>query len=50
VINGKILFEDFISSSVIDLEFPAALGRNTLNITLLNRSCRPIKMILIPAE
>ena len=50
VINGKILFEDFISSSVIDLEFPAALGRNTLNITPLNRFCRPIKMILIPAE
>jgi len=48
--NGKVLKEEFLPAGVVETDFPAVLGRNSLQITPVNRICQPLRMSLIPVE
>ncbi|MHB8054915.1 MAG: hypothetical protein ACYDH3_06665 [Candidatus Aminicenantales bacterium] len=50
VFNGKLIGEDFVKSEAFEVVLPAALGRNALEITPLNRDCRPVRITLVPEE
>ena len=47
VFNGRVVWEDFISASSLDVDLPAVLGANRLRLTAVNRVSRPARMILV---
>jgi tetratricopeptide (TPR) repeat protein len=48
VFNGRLIWEDFIKSESFEVSLPAVLGRNTLEVTPINRDCRPVRLTLVP--
>lgn len=50
VFNGRILGEPFVDAGGLAVTLPAALGRNLLDITPLNRDCLPVRVSLVPEE
>ena len=49
-VNGKILIEEFMPSAVLEIDFPAVIGRNLLEITPINQICQPVRITLVPVE
>jgi len=50
VFNGRLWSEEFIEAASFEVSLPAKLGHNVLEITPLNRPCRPIRITIVHEE
>jgi hypothetical protein len=50
VFNGRIVFEDYLKSVSMDVDLPAVLGENRLEIIAVNRPVKLVRMELITEE
>jgi hypothetical protein len=48
--NGRIVSEDYLKSASVDVDLPAVLGENRLEIIAVNRSVQLVRLDLIPEE
>jgi tetratricopeptide (TPR) repeat protein len=48
--NGRIVYEDYLKSASVDVDLPAVLGENRLEIIAVNRSVQLVRLELISEE
>jgi hypothetical protein len=50
VFNGRVVWEDYLKSDSVEVNLPAVMGENRLEIISVNRPVQPVRMELIPEE
>jgi hypothetical protein len=50
VFNGRVVWEDYLKSPFLEVDLPAVLGPNHLEITAINRPLRPALLELTPRD